>query len=86
MPTGHKAVPIPPTYDPKVTVDAIVGLLENPQDEIITGWQGGPFSFLHRLMPKAFERMMAAGTLKAQLQDPPPAPTTAGNVHRPPTS
>ena len=84
--TGHKAVPIPPTYDPKVTVDAIVGLLENPQDEIITGWQGGPFGFLHRLMPKAIERMMAAKTLKAQLQDPPPAPATAGNVHRPPTS
>ena len=38
--TGHKTVPIPPTYDPKVTVDALVKLVVEPQDEIITGLQG----------------------------------------------
>jgi short-subunit dehydrogenase len=82
--TGKKSVPIPPTYDPQVTVDAIVALVAKPEDEIITGWQGGPFSFLHRLMPKAVEMLMAANTAKAQLADAPPGPTTPGTVHKPP--
>jgi len=81
--TGKKAVPIPPAYDPQVTIDAIVGLIANPEDEIITGWQGGPFSFLHRLMPKAIERLMAANVAGAQLVDAPPDAKTSGTVHKP---
>ena len=81
--TGKKAVAIPPAYDPKVTVDAIVGLLEKPEDEIITGWQGGPFSFLHRLLPKAIERLMATNVAHAQLEDAPAGPKTSGTVHKP---
>ena len=81
--TGKKAVAIPPAYDPQVTVDAIVGLIEKPEDEIITGWQGGPFSFLHRLLPKAIERLMATNVAQAQLEDAPPGPKTSGTVHKP---
>jgi len=61
----------------------LVKLVVDPEDEVITGWQGGPFSFLHRLMPKAIERLMAKNTEAAQLKNPPPAPTTSGNVHQP---
>jgi short-subunit dehydrogenase len=79
--TGHKAEPIPPTYDPQVTVDALVKLVIEPEDEVITGWQGGVFNFLHKLMPGAIEKMMASNTRKAQFEKAPPAPVTAGNVH-----
>jgi len=81
--TGRKAVPIPPTYDPKVTVDALVKLVIEPEEEIITGWQGKMFNFLHRLMPGAIEKLMASNTEKAQLKKPPPAPSTSGSVHQP---
>jgi hypothetical protein len=50
---------------------------------VITGWQGGVFNFLHRLMPNAVELLMAKNTEMAQLKDPPPAPKTTGAAHRP---
>jgi len=81
--TGKKAVPIPPTYDPQVTIDTLVKLVVEPEDEVITGWQGGPFSFLHRLMPKAIERLMAKNTTAVQLKNDSPAPVTSGNIHKP---
>src|SRR5258707_6253109 len=81
--TGHEAEPIPPTYDPEVTIDALVKLVAEPQDEVITGWQGKIANFLHQLMPHAVDKMMAKNTEKAQLEDPPPAPESSGIVHRP---
>jgi short-subunit dehydrogenase len=81
--TGHKAEPIPPAYDPKVTIDALVGLVAEPDDEVITGFQGKVFNVLHLLMPRAVERMMAKNTEKAQLKDAPPAPVTSGTIHHP---
>lgn len=80
--TGHKAVPIPPTYDPKVTIDALVKLVAEPEDEVITGGQGGVFNILHHLMPTAVENMMAAKTENAQLRDAPSAPFSEGSLHR----
>jgi short-subunit dehydrogenase len=81
--TGHQAEPIPPTYDLKVTIDALVELVAEPEDEVITGRQGPVFEFLHRLMLDAIERMMAKNTEMAQLDKTPPAPVTSGTVHRP---
>jgi short-subunit dehydrogenase len=81
--TGKKAVPIPPTYDPKVTIDALVKLVVEPEDEIITGWQGGVFNFLHKLMPKAIEKLMTKSTAAVQLENAPPAPKSPGTVHQP---
>jgi short-subunit dehydrogenase len=81
--TGKEAVPIPPTYDPKVTIDKLVQLVIEPEDEVITGWQGGVFNFLHSLLPGAIEKLMSSNTQKAQLKDPPPAPVSSGTVHQP---
>jgi short-subunit dehydrogenase len=79
--TGHKTEPIPPTYDPRVTIDELVRLVVDPEDEVITGWQGGVFNLFHKLMPHAVEKMMAARTRKEQLEKAAPAPVMAGNVH-----
>lgn len=84
--TGREGAPIPPAYDPKVTVDALVKLVNHPQDEIITGWQGKIANVLHHLMPNAVEKYMADNTEKAQLEDATPAPATSGNVHQPSAS
>lgn len=81
--TGKKAEPIPPTYDPKVTIDALVKLVTHPQDEVITGWQGPVFDFLHRLMPKAVEGIMTKNTADSQLKNAKPGPVTSGAVHTP---
>jgi short-subunit dehydrogenase len=81
--TGHKAQPIPPTYDPQVTIDALVKLVVEPEDEIITGWQGDVFNFFHKLMPGAVEKAMASRTHKTQFEDSPAAPLTSGAVHEP---
>ncbi len=81
--TGKKAEPIPPTYDPKVTIDALVKLVLHPQDEVITGWQGNVFDVLHRLMPKAVEAMMTKNTADSQLKNADPEPITSGSVHTP---
>ena len=81
--TGHKGAPIPPTYDPKVTVDALVRLVDSPEDEVITGWQGKIANVLHHLMPNTVEKFMAVNTEKAQLHDAPPESATSGAVHTP---
>jgi short-subunit dehydrogenase len=79
--TGRRAEPIPPTYDPQVTVDALVKLVVEPENEVITGWQGGVFNVLHKLMPSAVEKLMASRTRKVQIDNASQAPITAGNVH-----
>ena len=81
--TGHESVPIPPTYDPKVTVDALVKLVVEPQDEIITGLQGKVANFLHHLMPGAVEKFMAVEVNQVQIKAAPAGPVTSGNVHSP---
>lgn len=81
--TGHQAEPIPPTYDPKVTIGALVKLVAEPEDEVITGWQGKVANVLHHLMPHAVERLMAKNTEASQLEGAPPGPITSGTIHRP---
>jgi short-subunit dehydrogenase len=81
--TGHQAVPIPPAYDPKVTVDKLVELVISPEDEVITGWQGKIANVLHHLAPGAVEKFMTANTEKSQTKDAPPGPITSGIIHQP---
>ncbi len=81
--TGHQGVPIPPTYDPSVTVEALVRLVVEPDDEVITGWQGGVFNALHRLIPNSIEKVMGKNTTQAQLKKAPEAFDKRGSVHQP---
>lgn len=81
--TGHEAAPIPPVYEPKVTVDKLVQLVVAPEDEAITGGQGKIFNIFHRLLPRTVEAMMADRAEKALVEDPPPATASSGAVHEP---
>jgi len=81
--TGHKSAPVPPTYDPKVTIAKLVSLVTEPEDEVVTGWQGGIFNLLHKLMPGPIKKIMASNVEAAQLKKAPAAPNTSGTVHEP---
>jgi short-subunit dehydrogenase len=81
--TGRESSPIPPVYDPQVTVDKLVELVAEPEDEVITGWQGGVFNTVHKLLPAAVEKLMSVRTQKAQLEEAEPAAETSGAVHAP---
>jgi short-subunit dehydrogenase len=81
--TGRESSPIPPVYDPQVTVDKLVELVAEPEDEVITGWQGGVFNTVHKLLPAAVEKLMSVRTQKAQLEEAEPARETSGAVHAP---
>ncbi len=80
--TGHspRAYPI---YDAQVVVDAIVDLVRDPQDEVIVGGMNKMSLFFYRLFPGVMENMYGSTLHKAQMQDAPPAPPTAGSLHQP---
>ncbi|QDT53772.1 Glucose 1-dehydrogenase [Caulifigura coniformis] len=81
--SGRESTPIPPVYDPKVTVDKLVQLVVEPEDEVITGWQGPVFNTFHKLLPGAVEKLMSARTQKTQLEDAEPMLATSGTIHEP---
>ena len=84
--TGRETAELPPVYDPKVTIDKLVQLTMEPEDEVITGPQGKVFNMFHKLMPGAVEKYMAYNTESTQIKNAPPAPHTRGSVHRPSSS
>ena len=81
--SGHEAAELPPVYDPQVTIDALVRLVREPEDEVITGAQGKVVNVLHKLMPGAVEKMMAHNAEKTQFENAPAGAPTEGAVHRP---
>jgi NAD(P)-dependent dehydrogenase (short-subunit alcohol dehydrogenase family) len=81
--TGHEASPIPPTYDPKDVVDTIVGLVNDPQDEVSVGGAAKVFNFAHHLFPGLVERMMARQTHKSEFEKAQPDTNTSGSLHEP---
>jgi short-subunit dehydrogenase len=81
--TGHETQPIPPVYDARETVDTIVRMAIDPEDEVAVGGAGKASTFLHHLMPGIIESMMARQTRKAEFEKAPPAPPKRGSVHEP---
>ncbi|MEO7715719.1 MAG: SDR family oxidoreductase [Capsulimonas sp.] len=81
--TGHKAVPIPPTYDPQEVIDVILRLALKPEDEVVVGTAGVASAIGHNLAPHMTEAMMAKQTHAAQIEKAPPAEDTDGSVLEP---
>jgi len=81
--TGHETQPIPPVYDAKDTIDVIVRMATDPEDEISVGTAGKISTFMHHLMPGIVESMMGRQTRKAQFDDAPPAQPTSGSLREP---
>jgi short-subunit dehydrogenase len=80
--TGHEATPIPPVYDANDTVDVIVRLCTEPEDEVVVGSAAKFADVMHHVAPDATERVLARQTHR-EVEKSPPAPDTSGNVHEP---
>lgn len=81
--TGHKAVPIPPVYDPQEVIDVIFALATEPKDEVPVGTAGTAAVISHNLTPGLTEKMMGKQTHTAQMEKAEPAPNTEGSLHHP---
>ena len=81
--TGHKAVPIPPVYDPQEVIDVIVRLAAEPQDEVQVGGAGTVTTVFHNLFPGLTEKLMAKQTHMALVQKAEPAGDTEGGLYEP---
>lgn len=81
--TGHKAVPIPPVYDPQEVIDTIVSLATHPKDEVQVGTAGTAAALFHQFMPFLTEKMMGKQTHMAQMEKAEPASDTDGGLLEP---
>ncbi|WP_414579396.1 SDR family oxidoreductase [Anabaena sp. CCY 9402-a] len=78
--TGRQTKAMTPVYSAREVAEAIAGLVERPQREIVVG-QAVYLALLQKtLAPDVFERMMATQVDKDHFQDYKPAPQTHGNV------
>lgn len=81
--TGKPVRPTPPVYDPQRTIDAIVGLASNPQDEVIVGSQAKAGSVLAKLAPSIMERKMAKQVHKRHFEQKESARDSSGALFKP---
>ncbi|MEA5618088.1 SDR family oxidoreductase [Cronbergia sp. UHCC 0137] len=78
--TGRQTKPMNPIYPSKEVAEAIVGLVERPQREIIVG-QAAYLQILEKtLAPDLYEQMMAHQVDRDHFQDYKSAPRTDGNL------
>ncbi|MFZ5656643.1 MAG: SDR family NAD(P)-dependent oxidoreductase [Pseudomonadota bacterium] len=80
--TGHTLQPFPIT-DAEEVVEAIVGVVEAPQDEVTVGMSATAAVIAERLSQTVTHGMTGALTQLLQMEEAPLAPIEAGNLHRP---
>lgn len=81
--TGHEATPVPPVGDPKTVIDAIVELMDRPEDEVMVGSGGRMTAMAYNLFPSLIEGMVAKQTHHSQIEEAPYAELTTGGVRQP---
>lgn len=80
--TGRKVKAMDPVYAADDVADAIMGLVKNPQREVIVGTVGYLMALQSTLTPDLYERMMAEQVDKNHLSDQPVIPSE-GNLFEP---
>ena len=80
--TGHTLQPFPIT-DPEEVVEAIVGVVNAPQDEVTVGMSATAAVIAERLSQSVTHGMTGAMTQLLQMEEAPEAPVETGNLHRP---
>ncbi|MBE9170215.1 SDR family oxidoreductase [Pleurocapsales cyanobacterium LEGE 06147] len=80
--TGRAVKAMNPVYPAQQVADAIAGLVENPQREVIVGQAGYLMVGQSMFAPELYERMMAQQVDNDHLQDKPAAETN-GNLFEP---
>lgn len=69
--------------DPQEVVDAIVRVSVRHRKELAVGWKAKAAVVGHQVWPGLAERMAANIVHRAQIEEAPPAPPTAGALHAP---
>ncbi len=82
--TGHTLQPFPITEAENV-VDAIVGVVKVPRDEVTVGLSATAAVIAERLSHTVAHGMTGAVTQVLQMEQAPEAPIATGNLHRPVT-
>lgn len=80
--TGHRVVAPPPYHDAERVVEAILGLVGEPEDEVIVGYGGRVASVVHKLAPETVENLVGMQSRRLQFGSA-PAEKTAGAVQQP---
>ena len=80
--TGHRA-DLPTKDSPDKAVQAIVGVLLQPQKEITVGYKAKLAYWGHRLAPELNERFTAAAVQRAEIDWNPAKAATSGNLQQP---
>jgi len=80
--TGH-TLRMPMPDDPQVIVDAIIKVIDNPQEEINPGITAEMALAGSHMMPGTSERMTANTALKYIFHDAPATEKTSGSLHTP---
>lgn len=80
--TGHTLQPFPIT-DAEEVVEAIVGVVNAPQDEVTVGMSATAAVIAERLSQTVTHGMTGAMTQLLQMEEAPDSPIETGNLHRP---
>jgi short-subunit dehydrogenase len=81
--TGKPVRPTPPVYDPQRTIDTIVDLASNPQDEVTVGTYAKAGSVMAKLAPGLMERKMAKQVHKRHFSQKENARDSSGSLFKP---
>ncbi|HZU22670.1 MAG TPA: SDR family NAD(P)-dependent oxidoreductase [Terriglobales bacterium] len=81
--TGKPVRPTPPVYDPQRTIDAIVDLAINPQDEVTVGTAAKAGSILNKVARGAMERRMAKKVHELHFGQEQTARDSSGSLFKP---
>ncbi|WKA54392.1 SDR family NAD(P)-dependent oxidoreductase [Planococcus shixiaomingii] len=77
--SGHEIL-VGPADDPQKVIDAIIGLIDKPQEQVAIGIKGKGTAIAGNLMPGATGKSTGKA-LHEMLMDAPPAPSTSGSLH-----
>jgi short-subunit dehydrogenase len=81
--TGHKALPIPPVYDPEEVIEVIVRLATDPNDEVAVGAAAKMAILAHNVAPGITEKAMAKKSRRTHIEKAPTAKETHGGLLEP---
>ena len=76
----HRAMPVPPVFQPEVAAEAIVHAAEHPRREFYVGWPTVEAIVGNKIVPGLGDRYLAAQGYSAQQTSEPEDPNRADNL------
>jgi short-subunit dehydrogenase len=77
--SGHEIL-VGPADDPQKVIDAIIGLIDKPQEQVEIGAKVTGTAFIGNILPGTVDKSTGK-SLHKMLMEAPPAPATSGSLH-----